>query len=457
MSMERFEKLADEFEDEWFVGNGPRIEDFLERVDQADRQELLKRLVRIEVEYRLKSDETIETINFDRLGPEAAEIVQKYVDEIGEGLPEGPSSDSRRDFVGPYRLVEQIGEGGMGSVFLADQETPVRRQVALKIIKSGLGGRQVLARFEAERQALAMMDHPNIAKILDAGTTEGGDPFFAMELVQGTPLTTYCDQHKLTVNARLEIFKQVCEGVQHAHQKGIIHRDLKPSNVMVAEYDGHPVPKVIDFGLAKALETDQKLTDRTVFTEFGQVLGTLKYMSPEQAGIDSLDVDTRSDVYALGVILFELLTGRTPLDSDSFKGMALLKILELVRELDSPRPSSQLDTTKKEAIEIISSQRKLSPAKLRQLLAGDLDWIVMKALEKDRNRRYDAVSRLAEAFSCRGFRRSEAAYDRLSATQIRAKESCCRGRRDTRCFGHCRWNHWDDGLRDKGAQLGEAL
>jgi serine/threonine protein kinase/tetratricopeptide (TPR) repeat protein len=293
--------------------------------------------------------------------------------------------------IGPYKLVQRIGEGGMGTVFLAEQAQPVQRQVALKIIKPGMDSRQVIARFETERQALALMDHPNIARILDAGETDSGRPFFVMELVNGVPITQYCDQHHLTPQQRLELFVPVCQAVQHAHQKGIIHRDLNPSNVLVALYDGEPVPKVIDFGIAKA--TGRKLTDRTPFTEVGAVVGTLEYMSPEQAELNPLDIDTRSDIYSLGVLLYELLTGSTPLEQKRLKHGALLEMLRLIREEDPPRPSTRLNTT--DQLPSVAANRGMEPKRLSGLLRGELDWIVMKALDKDRNRRYETANGLA--------------------------------------------------------------
>jgi serine/threonine protein kinase/tetratricopeptide (TPR) repeat protein len=293
--------------------------------------------------------------------------------------------------VGPYKLVEAIGEGGMGTVYLARQHEPVKRLVALKVIKPGMDSRQVLARFEAERQALALMDHPNIARVLDAGATESGRPYFVMELVKGVPITRYCDDHRLPPNARLELFGQVCAAVQHAHQKGVIHRDLKPSNVLVAPYDGRPVVKVIDFGIAKA--AGQPLTDRTLVTGLGAVVGTPEYMSPEQAELNNADVDTRSDVYSLGVLLYELLTGTTPLTRARLKEAALLEVLRLVREEEPPRPSTRLSTT--DALPSIAACRGLDPKRLSGLVRGELDWIVMKALEKDRSRRYETASGLA--------------------------------------------------------------
>ena len=303
------------------------------------------------------------------------------------GISEGPGS-----IVGPYKLLQQLGEGGMGVVYMAEQEKPVRRLVALKIIKPGMDSRQVIARFEAERQALAMMEHHNIAKVLDAGTTETGRPYFAMELVKGVPFTDYCDKNKLTPRERLEMFIPVCQAIQHAHQKGIIHRDIKPSNVLVTLYDGQPVPKVIDFGIAKA--TQQKLTERTMFTGNGQILGTMEYMSPEQAEMNQLDIDTRSDVYSLGVMLYELLTGSTPITKDKLRGVGLEEMLRTIRETEPPKPSTRLSDSG-EALPTISDVRKTEPTKLSKFVRGDLDWIVMKALEKDRTRRYETASGLA--------------------------------------------------------------
>ena len=304
---------------------------------------------------------------------------------VDRAFREGPGS-----VMGSYKLLEQIGEGGMGVVFLAEQTHPVQRTVALKVIKAGMDTRQVIARFEAERQALAMMDHPNIARVLDAGATDGGRPYFVMEMVKGVPITKYCDEHHLPLRQRLDLFVQVCQAVQHAHQKGIIHRDLKPSNVLVAPYDGKPVPKVIDFGVAKA--AGPKLTERTMFTGLGDVIGTLEYMSPEQAELNQLDVDTRSDIYSLGVLLYELLTGTTPLEPQRVKRTALLETLRVIREEEPPKPSTRLSTTGQ--LPDIAASRGLEPRKLSRLVHGELDWIVMKALEKDRTRRYETANGL---------------------------------------------------------------
>jgi eukaryotic-like serine/threonine-protein kinase len=304
-----------------------------------------------------------------------------------ESPSEGPGT-----MIGPYKLLQQIGEGGMGTVFMAEQTQPVQRKVALKVIKPGMDSRQVIARFEAERQALALMDHVNIARVLDAGTTESGLPYFVMELVHGVPITRYCDDNRLTPRQRVELFVPVCQAIQHAHQKGIIHRDIKPSNVLVTLYDGQPVPKVIDFGVAKA--TEQKLTERTLFTQYGTMIGTLEYMSPEQAEMSALGVDTRSDIFSLGVLLYELLTGTTPLSHKRVREAAYAEVLRLIKEEEPPRPSTRLNDSG-EALASISAQRHTEPAKLAKLVRGELDWIVMKCLEKDRNRRYETANGFA--------------------------------------------------------------
>jgi serine/threonine protein kinase/WD40 repeat protein len=296
--------------------------------------------------------------------------------------------------IGPYKLLEQIGEGGCGVVFVAEQERPVRRRVALKVIKVGMDTRQVVARFEAERQALALMDHPHIAKVLDAGTTEEGRPFFVMELVKGIPITRYCDENRLETKERLKLFIDVCLAIQHAHQKGIIHRDIKPSNILVADHDGVPVPKVIDFGIAKAT-TNQRLTDKTLYTAIEQFIGTPAYMSPEQAKLSGLDIDTRSDIYSLGVLVYELLTGRTPFDSTRLVEAGLDEIRRIIREEDPPRPSTRLSTLDAAEQTAVATRRHSEPPKLLGLIRGDLDWIVMKTLEKDRNRRYETANGLA--------------------------------------------------------------
>jgi serine/threonine protein kinase/tetratricopeptide (TPR) repeat protein len=300
--------------------------------------------------------------------------------------------DSPGAIIGPYKLVEPIGEGGMGTVWMAQQQEPVKRLVALKLIKAGMDSRQVVARFEAERQALALMDHANIARVLDAGTSGAGRPYFVMDLVKGVPITRYCDENRLTPRQRLELFIPVCQAVQHAHQKGVIHRDLKPSNVLVALYDGRPVPKVIDFGVAKA--AGQSLTEKTLVTGFGAIVGTLEYMSPEQAELNQLDVDTRSDIYSLGVLLYELLTGSPPFSRKELETVGLLETLRVIREQEPPRPSARLSTAG--GLPALAANRGTEPARLARLVRGELDWIVLKALEKDRNRRYESAGAFAE-------------------------------------------------------------
>ena len=304
-----------------------------------------------------------------------------------------PTGEKPGDKVGNYKILQLIGEGGCGSVFMAEQEQPVRRRVALKVIKLGMDTKNVIARFEAERQALALMDHPNIAKVFDAGATETGRPFFVMELVRGIKITEYCDQNNLSTDERLKLFKEVCQAIQHAHQKGIIHRDIKPSNILVTQHDGMPVPKVIDFGIAKA--TGQRLTDKTVFTEFDQFIGTPAYMSPEQAEISGQDIDTRSDIYSLGVLLYELLTSRTPFDPKELMQVGLDAMRRAIREIEPPRPSTRLSTMLDADLTTIARQRQAATQKLIHLIRGDLDWIVMKSLEKNRTRRYETAGSFA--------------------------------------------------------------
>ena len=294
--------------------------------------------------------------------------------------------------IGPYRLMRQIGEGGMGEVFEAEQLEPIKRKVALKIIKRGMDTQEFVARFESERQALALMDHPCIARVFGAGASERGRPYFVMEYVEGIPITEYCDARQLDQRRRLELFIQVCEGVQHAHQKAIIHRDLKPFNVLVTEVDAKPVPKIIDFGLAKAM--DQSLTDLTVQTNLGQLLGTPAYMSPEQADMNSQDIDTRTDVYALGVLLYELLVSERPFTQQEFESVGFQEVLRKIREDEPPRPSARV-ATMATSLEVAARDRNCEPAALRKGLRGDLDWITMKALEKDRSRRYETANGLA--------------------------------------------------------------
>ncbi len=321
-------------------------------------------------------------------------------DEPAKAAPPGatmkitlPGEETLGSMIGRYKILEKVGEGGFGAVYVAEQREPVKRRVALKIIKLGMDTRQVVARFEAERQALALMDHPNIAKVLDAGATDTGRPFFAMELVRGIKFTEYCDQNKLSTEQRLGLFTKICQAIQHAHQKGIIHRDIKPSNILVTLHDGEPVPKVIDFGIAKA--TQGELTDKTVYTQFQQFIGTPAYMSPEQAEMSGLDVDTRSDIYSLGVLLYELLTGRTPFDQKQLMDAGLDGMRRMIREEEPVRPSTRVGSLPGEERTTTASRRHTEPLKLVSLLRGDLDWIVMRCLEKDRTRRYDTANGLA--------------------------------------------------------------
>ena len=303
-------------------------------------------------------------------------------------LTEGPGT-----IIGRYKLLQKLGEGGFGVVYMAEQSRPVHRKVALKIIKPGMDTHAVVARFEAERQALALMEHENIARVLDGGVTEAGRPYFVMELVRGVPITEYCDKNLLSMRERLRLFVTVCRAVQHAHQKGIIHRDLKPSNILVTLADGQPVVKVIDFGVSKAL--NQQLTEKTLFTAFGQMIGTPQYMSPEQAEMSCLDVDTRSDVYSLGVLLYELLTGTTPLEAEKLRAAGYAEIQRIIAEEHPPRPSVRLSTMGDD-LTVVADHRSTDPKRLRQVIQGELDWIVMKSLEKERGRRYTSPSGLAE-------------------------------------------------------------
>src|SRR5215471_7209522 len=362
--------------------------------EPAQRAAYLDRECGGDAELRARVEALLRANDASPLPPAGAEDATGA--QVPDRLPEtgdygDPTARVGSVLAGKYKLIEEIGEGGMGSVYLAQQTEPVKRAVAVKVIKAGMDSKAVLARFEAERQALALMDHPNIARVLDAGTTDGGRPFFVMELVKGTPITKFCDERRLTPRQRLELFVPVCQAIQHAHQKGIIHRDIKPTNVLVALYDDRPVPKVIDFGVAKA--AGQTLTDKTLMTGFGAIVGTPEYMSPEQASLNNLDIDTRSDVYSLGVLLYELLTGTTPVDKKSLGKAALLEILRIVREVEAPRPSAKLSTI--DTLPSVAANRGTEPAKLSRLMKGELDWLVLRALEKDRTRRYETANGLA--------------------------------------------------------------
>jgi eukaryotic-like serine/threonine-protein kinase len=338
-------------------------------------------------------------------------------------VDEVPISEGPGTVIGPYKLLQKIGEGGFGVVCMAEQEKPVRRMVALKIIKPGMDTAQVIARFESERQALALMDHPNIAKVLDAGATDSGRPYFVMELVKGVPITDFCDKNHMPAEQRLKLFLDVCHAIQHAHHKGVIHRDVKPTNVLVTLHDGEPVVKVIDFGVAKA--TVQKLTERTLFTAYGQMIGTPAYMSPEQAEMSGLDIDTRSDVYSLGVLLYELLTGTTPLESKRLREAGYSEMQRLIREEEAPRPSNRLSSLGDSAT-VLAGNRGLDVKRLVQLLAGDLDWVVMKALDKDRSRRYDTPGHFAE--DVERYLRREAILARPPSTAYKLKKFAQRNR-----------------------------
>jgi serine/threonine protein kinase/Flp pilus assembly protein TadD len=367
----------------------------LELRSADERQEYLDRACASDAALRAEVESLLEA------GAQAGSFLESpaRAPQLVATVDETPIAERPGTVIGAYKLLEQIGEGGFGVVFMAEQTQPVRRKVALKVLKPGMDTRQVVARFEAERQALALMDHPNIAHILDGGATDGepgcvsaGRPYFVMELVRGISITEFCDQSHLSIRERLELFLSVCQAVQHAHHKGIIHRDIKPSNVLVTLHDDKAVVKVIDFGIAKA--TGQQLTDKTLFTNFAQMIGTPLYMSPEQAQMSGLDVDTRSDIYSLGVLLYELLTGTTPFDKERLRTVGFDEVRRIIREEEPARPSTRMSTLA-QAVTTASANRQSDPKRLSQLLRGELDWIVMKALEKDRNRRYDTASAFA--------------------------------------------------------------
>ncbi|MGK0217602.1 MAG: serine/threonine protein kinase/tetratricopeptide (TPR) repeat protein [Planctomycetota bacterium] len=354
----------------------------LERPQGPEREEYLLQACGTDADLRGRADALL------LAHQAAASFLEEPLVKPAESLGAGPG-----DRIGPYKLLQEIGEGGMGVVYMAEQEKPMRRMVALKIIKLGMDTKQVIARFEAERQALALMDHPNIARVLDAGATDSGRPFFVMELVRGVAISEYCDKHQLSTRERMLLFIDTCHAVQHAHQKGIIHRDIKPGNVLVTSHDGKPVVKIIDFGVAKA--TNQRLTEKTLFTEFRQFIGTPEYMSPEQAEMSGLDVDTRTDIYSLGVLFYQLLVGSTPFDAKTLRTAEYAEMTRMIREDEPQTPSTRLNKTGA-TLEALARSRHCEPGTLLKLLRGDLDWIVMKAISKDRTRRYDSASALAE-------------------------------------------------------------
>ena len=362
------------FSEAILLSSGCERDDFI-RAACGDNQVLEQRIRSL-----ISSHDTASFV-LDRRGELAA------LNDLEQAQTERPGS-----VIGNYKLLQQIGEGGMGVVFMADQLKPVQRKVAIKIVKAGMDSRQVIARFEAERQALALMDHPNLTQVLDAGTTVDGRPYFVMDLVRGTYLTQYCDENRVPLRDRLGLFLHVCGAIHHAHQKGIIHRDIKPTNIMLTLHDGIPVPKVIDFGIAKALA--RPLTDKTLFTSYGALIGTPEYMSPEQAEMSDLDLDIRSDIYSLGVLLYELMTGSPPLESDKVKGKGLLEVCETIRNYETELPSDRV-TRQGESLLTVTEKRQATSVSLRRFLRGDLDRIIMKALAKDRSQRYESASALS--------------------------------------------------------------
>lgn len=398
------DQINDEYESAIQSGNELRIEDLLERIDQPNRLALFEQLVRTELEYRHKSNEAVGIEEYRKRFPEHTDVINSLAARFGdqetvitEGVPGlGRSSweGASEHLIGPYKLVRPLGVGGMGEVWLAEQTRPVQREVAIKLIRTNCDQKNFVARFEAERQALALMDHPNITSVYDAGETAEGMPFLVMEVVDGVPLTQYCEHNCSSIQDRLRLFASVCDAVQHAHQKGVIHRDLKPSNILVCEYGGVATAKVIDFGLAKATESGNQITDNSLVTEFGRVVGTVLYMSPEQAQPKHHGIDTRADIYSLGVVLYELLTDSTPIARSALNQQSILTVITAIKEQEAPRPSHRL--AESNSLEQIARERQIDPKRLVQILKGDLDWIVTRAIEKNRDRRYQSASELAE-------------------------------------------------------------
>lgn len=400
---QKIDAICQQFKECWSADHCADVGSYLTRIHKQHRNQLLAALLKVDVELRVGANQSVNPNDYRELGDRAVELVRSLLiphnqtiipGKLSESAPLEPQLANFNRQIGPYRLLEQIGEGGMGTVWMAEQESPVRRRVALKLIRRDLSSNVTIARFEAERQALATMSHENIAKVLDAGQTEDGSPFFVMELINGIPLTEYCDRNKLDIRERLKLFLFVCGSVQHAHSKGIIHRDLKPSNVLVAIQDNGPIPKVIDFGLAKALNPTTKLTDQTLITEFGSVLGTLQYMAPEQADANGRDVDIRTDVYQLGIMLFVLLVGSTPLTKEDLNKQDLIQLLARISQGLAPRPSSRICDVNDTPCEI-ANNRNTTRIKLQRKLQQELDWVVLKAIEKDQNRRYQTVGEMA--------------------------------------------------------------
>ena len=408
----KVDEIGDRFETAWKSGSPPRIEDFLQQLPGDINPDLLLALIELDIHFRSQQGGAPKLVHYAARFPQQAAVIRDnlvgahektVVPETGDQSDSGQTAvrplESQREstsrHVGPFKLLEKLGEGGMGAVYVADQLEPIKRRVALKLIRTGMDNDQMIARFEAERQALAMMDHPHIARVLDAGVTADGQPYFAMELVPGISITKYCDRNRLGISERLRLFVQVCRAIQHAHQKGILHRDLKPANVLVTQRDGVPMVKVIDFGLAKALQPEQRLTDKTLYTQMGLMVGTLEYMSPEQAEMNELGVDTRTDVYSLGVLFYELLTGSTPLGHDRVRREAYHRLVELICSEETPAPSCRLSDSGEE-ITGISAQRRIDPRRMQLILKGELDWIALKALAKERDRRYDGAGNLAD-------------------------------------------------------------